>query len=399
MQPEEIRRIFRAAAGRPQHRLGQHFMVDQKILQEIVATAELSPADIVLEVGPGPGNLTALLAAKAGAVLAVDIDKKLLPAAARHWRGLTNVRWLCADVLAGKHHINPVVIQALPELAQPSGISDGDRHIKLVANLPYNIASPLVAELLLRHWQTRRAALLESLPKPQQSPEPTNHGTCGDSATEDHGCGRTAAVGGSPFLCSADVPWRRNGGREQPAPAAALKRSESNAAVRLVLTRLVCTVQWEVAQRMRAVPGTSDYGALGAFLQLLAQVRIVRSIAPGSFWPPPKVRSALVVLAPDEEKVARVADAPRLQRTLAILFAHRRQNLANAIRHGFPIDSPSEVRRLLAPAGFTGQERVQEITPRQFLRLAETLPNLVPSIAHRPHGVRPDFLVNAGQQR
>ncbi len=398
MQPEEIRRILRAAAGRPRHRWGQHFMVDQKILQEIVATAELSPADIVLEVGPGPGNLTALLAAKAGAVLAVDIDKKLLPAAARHWRGLTNVRWLCADVLAGKHLINPVVIQALPSLAQPIGISDGDRPIKLVANLPYNIASPLVAELLLRHWQTRRAALLRPSPKPEDGHAATNYGTPGDSVTGDYGCGRTAG-GGSTFLGSAGAPWHWSGCLEQSAPAADAKRSESNAALKLVLTRLVFTVQWEVAQRMRAAPGTSDYGALGAFLQLLAHVRIVRSIAPGSFWPPPKVRSALVVIEPDEEKVAQVADAPHLQRTLAILFAHRRQNLANAIHHGFPSASPSEVRRLLAPAGFTSQERVQEITPRQFLRLAQTLQNLVPSMAHGLHGMRPDFLANAGPQR
>lgn len=305
MRRRDIENILHQAGARPRHRLGQHFMIDPRVLRAILDAADLHGDDVVLEVGPGPGNLTALLSEKTGTVLAVDIDSALLAAAAQHWNHLKNVQWLRADVLAGKHEINPAVTQALLTLLERTE-RNGRRHRrgKLVANLPYNVASPLVAELLLLHWRNRH----------------------------------DSAPGG------------------------------------LLFERLVFTVQREVALRMRATAGTAAYGALGIIIQLLGDVEILRMIAPESFWPPPQVHSALVLIRPNEAKMAALSDAVGMQRILAGLFAHRRQNLVNAIRHGFPSVQIIPLLPRLQASGIDPRERAENLAPEQLLLLCEMLP-------------------------
>lgn len=150
MHRSEIAQILASAGLRPQHQFGQNFMIDQNILAAIADSGDIQPHDVILEIGPGVGNLTRQLALRArdGAVLAVDIDNKLLPAAMRHHQHLTNVTWLNTDALAGKHEIAPEVIAALRDLRtrHPQG------SLKLVSNLPYNAASPLIANLLMLMW-------------------------------------------------------------------------------------------------------------------------------------------------------------------------------------------------------------------------------------------------------
>jgi 16S rRNA (adenine1518-N6/adenine1519-N6)-dimethyltransferase len=152
MDRREIAAVLASSGLRPQHQFGQNFMIDQRILAGIVEAGGIEPHDVILEVGPGAGNLTRLLsqAVPRGAVLAVDIDRKLLPAARAHHAALSNVTWLLADVLAGKHAVEPAVVAELRRLrrAHPAGT------IRLVSNLPYNAASPLVAELLVEMWRS-----------------------------------------------------------------------------------------------------------------------------------------------------------------------------------------------------------------------------------------------------
>ncbi len=149
MDKKEINAILASAGLRPQHQFGQNFMVDQNILASIADAGDIKASDLVLEVGPGVGNLTRLLANRSRHVLAVDIDYKLMPAAKAHHAALTNVTWLNADVLAGKHQVEPQVLEALRALQRVHPESA----LKLVSNLPYNAASPLVAELLVEMWR------------------------------------------------------------------------------------------------------------------------------------------------------------------------------------------------------------------------------------------------------
>jgi 16S rRNA (adenine1518-N6/adenine1519-N6)-dimethyltransferase len=142
MDRKTILEILAVAGMSPRHHFGQHFMIDQNILRAIAAGGGIEPGDVVLEVGPGVGNLTALLAEQAKQVLAVDIDRDLIKAAAQHHRAMKNITWLNMDILAGKHAIAEPALAALRELGCPPGAC------KLVSNLPYNAASPMIAELL-----------------------------------------------------------------------------------------------------------------------------------------------------------------------------------------------------------------------------------------------------------
>jgi 16S rRNA (adenine1518-N6/adenine1519-N6)-dimethyltransferase len=111
---------------RPRKELGQHFLVDENILGVIGRLAELDRADVVLEIGPGLGVLTRYLADRVALVHAVEIDRSLLP----HLSALPNVRIQLGDAL----RIDLAALDPPPR--------------KLVANLPYNIATPIVVESL-----------------------------------------------------------------------------------------------------------------------------------------------------------------------------------------------------------------------------------------------------------
>ena len=111
---------------RPRKALGQHFLTDENILRVIERLAELRPDDVILEIGPGLGVLTRFLAERVALVHAVEVDRRL----ERELAGLERVRLHWGDALA----------LDLAALEPPPG--------KLVANLPYNVATPVVAESL-----------------------------------------------------------------------------------------------------------------------------------------------------------------------------------------------------------------------------------------------------------
>jgi 16S rRNA (adenine1518-N6/adenine1519-N6)-dimethyltransferase len=139
---------FREMGIRPATRHGQNFLIDLNLVQIIVDAAELASDDVVLEVGTGTGSLTALMAARAAAVVTVEIDAHLFELASEQLIDLPNVTMLRLDALHNKNTIDDRVMEAVGEqLAAAPG-----RRFKLVANLPYNIATPLLSNLLLsRH--------------------------------------------------------------------------------------------------------------------------------------------------------------------------------------------------------------------------------------------------------
>ena len=129
----------------PQHRYGQNFLIDLNIHDLIVKSADLGPDDVVLEIGPGAGAMTALMASKAGAVVAVDIDPAMVALTTEATAEMPNVRVLLADALANKNRMNPEVLDSIR-----AGLAVAPtRRLKLVANLPYNIATPIVTNLLV----------------------------------------------------------------------------------------------------------------------------------------------------------------------------------------------------------------------------------------------------------
>ena len=136
----EIQAILAAAGTEPRHRFGQNFMIDQNLVRLVADAGEIEPDELVIEVGPGTGTLTEELLARGARVLAVEIDRDLAGALRERFADSGRFTLIQGDALAGKHELNRDI---------KAHLSSAAGHAKLVANLPYNIASPLVIELLI----------------------------------------------------------------------------------------------------------------------------------------------------------------------------------------------------------------------------------------------------------
>lgn len=140
-----LRALFARRGVAPQHRYGQNFLIDLNIHELIVNTAHVGPNDVVLEVGPGAGAMTAVMAERAAAVVAVEIDPAMAQLTREAVTGFSNVRVLEADALASKHLINPEILNSIR-----AGLAvSAERQFKLVSNLPYNVATPIISNLLV----------------------------------------------------------------------------------------------------------------------------------------------------------------------------------------------------------------------------------------------------------
>jgi 16S rRNA (adenine1518-N6/adenine1519-N6)-dimethyltransferase len=138
-----IRELLSSAGIRPNGHLGQHFLIDLNLMRLLIDSANLQKDDIVLEVGCGTGSLTQALAEKAGKIVAVELDRNLFEIAENQLANAKNVELINTDILESKHMISRIATDAL-EAAR----NNFPGRIVLVANLPYNVASPVMMNLL-----------------------------------------------------------------------------------------------------------------------------------------------------------------------------------------------------------------------------------------------------------
>ncbi|CAN5734179.1 16S rRNA (adenine(1518)-N(6)/adenine(1519)-N(6))-dimethyltransferaseRsmA [soil metagenome] len=252
----------------PKKRLGQHFLVDENILGVIGRLAALDPEDVVLEVGPGLGVLTRYVADRVAIVHAIELDRRLEEPLQSALEGQDNVRLLFGDALT----------RDLTSLAPPP--------TKLVANLPYNIATPLVVESL-------------------------------DGISS--------------------------------------------------LERWCVMVQREVAERFFASPRTKAYGAVSVLVQLRTRKVGFHAVPPTVFKPRPRVESALVAF----ERVDSSSLDP-VRPVVNAAFAHRRKTLANSLAL-VGLTSRVDAEKALATINKPPRVRAEELTPRDFVGLADAL--------------------------
>jgi 16S rRNA (adenine1518-N6/adenine1519-N6)-dimethyltransferase len=144
LSPADVKALLAAHDVRPSRALGQNFLADPNTARRITRLAELPPGGRILEVGPGVGSLTLALAEDAGEVLALELDRHLLPVLEEVLAGTPNVRLVHGDALTADY-------DALLSPGPPG--SPGVRGCppeswSMVSNLPYNIATPLLARLL-----------------------------------------------------------------------------------------------------------------------------------------------------------------------------------------------------------------------------------------------------------
>ncbi|MDP7588959.1 MAG: 16S rRNA (adenine(1518)-N(6)/adenine(1519)-N(6))-dimethyltransferase RsmA [Dehalococcoidia bacterium] len=241
--------------------LGQHFLADSRIAGRILAAVDLSPHDLIVEVGPGRGVLTKRLVDRVKRVVAIELDGELaaaLPARLDHPANLT-----CVEADAR--------VADLAEVIAP------DTSYKVVANLPYYAANPIIRRLL------------ESDPKPES---------------------------------------------------------------------LVVMVQQEVAKNMVAQPG--NMGILSVATQFYAKAKVVCSVPPKSFRPPPKVTSAVVRLDTLPAPAADVASEEDFFTVVRAGFSAPRKQLRNSLSQGLRIEN-SEGGLILKEAGIDATRRPQTL--------------------------------------
>lgn len=132
----QIRELLESRGLAPRKSLGQNFLADHNLIRKLVDASGVQPGDLVLEVGPGTGTLTEELLARGCRVVAVELDRGL--AALLRERLGSSVMLIEGDALAGKRELNPDIARAL-----------GDHPFRLVANLPYGAATPVMLSLLV----------------------------------------------------------------------------------------------------------------------------------------------------------------------------------------------------------------------------------------------------------
>lgn len=270
---ERLRRLdLRARKG-----LGQHFLVDEQVLSTIVAAAKLTAEDIVIEVGPGLGILTTELAARAGWVIAIEVDQGLAFALEESLAPFGNVTILNADVLES---------DSKTLIKRERG---AEAAYKVVANLPYFIAAAV-----LRHF-------LEASLKPQS---------------------------------------------------------------------MVVMVQKEVAQAIVAQPGRM--GLLSVGVQFYGKPAIVDYVPARSFYPPPKVDSAILRIEVYDRPLVEVGDVTRFFDLVRGGFAAPRKQLHNSLAQGLGI-SPGAAADLLAKAGIDGTRRAESLSIEEWARVYRAL--------------------------
>lgn len=284
-----LKKKFAASRIQPQTKFGQNFLIDLNLVELIASTAELTPRDVVLEVGTGMGSLTTIMAAQAGHVVTVEIDHYLAPMARAEFDALDNVTLLEQDALRNKNNLHPAVIQTVQEkvAAIPGG------RLKLVANLPYNVATPILSNLL-------------------------------------------------------DIePWP---------------------------TRMVATIQRELAERITASPRSKDYSALSVWIQAQCRAEIVRIMPPTVFWPQPKVESAILDIRPQKVLRDRIGDRRYFHELVRNIFLHRRKFLRSALISAVKgqLDKAA-VDEVLLQLKLEPNDRAEQLAPQQLIELAQVV--------------------------
>ncbi len=138
-------RRFKEAGYEPNTRYGQNFLIDLNLQRVLLDAAELGPADVVLEVGTGTGSLTRKMAPLVAHVVTVEVDRRLAQLASEELIDCENVTLLVQDALRNKNRLQQGVLDAVSAAMS----AEPGRVFKLVANLPYNVATPVISNLLV----------------------------------------------------------------------------------------------------------------------------------------------------------------------------------------------------------------------------------------------------------
>ena len=270
----------RAKFFKTKKRLGQNFLINPDVINAIIDEAKITKDDIVIEIGPGVGFVTEQLVKYAKKVIAIELDED----------AIKELEKLNADNLEIIHR--DILKTDFSELV--------NEKVKIVANIPYYITSPIIAHLL------------------------------------------------------GEVDDLDNKNRN-------------------LIKDIILMVQEEVAQRMAADENSpsKQYGLLTILSQFRADVEIFKTVGRKSFYPAPKVNSALVKLTVLEKPKLDLTDYTHFRKTVKAAFSQRRKNIKNCLLHGG--FTKSNIQKALQTLGIDENTRGEKLSIETFGKLSEEL--------------------------
>jgi len=255
---------------KPSKRLGQNFLIDKSVVKKVIKAAGLHSKDIVLEVGPGIGALTKEIAKKAGKIITVEKDPRMVEILMDNLKGFKNIEIINKDILKYNFQFS--------------------KKYKIVANLPFYITAPVIRKFL------------ESKYPPEE---------------------------------------------------------------------MVLIVQKEVAQRICSKPPKMNI--LAVSVQFYAKPKIISYISRKSFWPSPKVDSAIIKIVP--QKKYKDIDIDLFFKVVKAGFAHPRKQLANNLTNGLKLNK-QEVNDLLLKNNIKPSQRAETLAVQDWINLFNNIHNL-----------------------
>lgn len=269
----------RARKFRAKKRLGQNFLIDESCIETILDVSDITEDDVVVEIGPGLGFLTEQLIKSAKKVYAVELDE---------------------DMIEELNKLNANNLEIIHSDILKTDLSQFGNDIKVVANIPYYITSPILAHLL---------------------------GEINDLDNKNRNC----------------------------------------------ISSIVLTVQYEVAKRLTAneKSPSKEFGLLSVLAQFWADVEFIRKIGARSFFPAPKVDSAIVKLNVRKTPLLKLANYDFFKKVVKGCFATRRKNIKNSLVNvGF---SKNAVEKTLSELEISENLRGETLSIKQMGELSEGL--------------------------
>ena len=312
--------------------LGQHFLVDGNVLRRIVEIADLPPDGLALEIGPGLGTLTRALSTATGRVCAIEKDRLMLPVLEETVVPAGNVTILQGDAVRILERTSLPSLFGLPDTGAYPPHSHalrsegrGVRSERVLPPHPYSL-QPTAYSL-----HTDGDACATPLPHPHASTPP-------------HSTPLQPSAPTPTIHCVSNLPY----GITSPVLIALLEQKKW-------LASIVVMIQAEVAARLAAAPGTSDYGALSVFGQYHARVEVIMPVSRNCFFPPPDVESAIVRLIPVPGGTIAVGDEKRFFEVSRALFGQRRKTCLAALASAFRKPRERSSHAPLQPSAFSLQ--------------------------------------------
>ncbi len=262
-------------------RLGQNFLIDEFVIEEICDTAEVSSSDLIIEIGPGIGSLTAVLVEKAGKVISIEIDSKMLKILNDRFKFYNNFELINEDIL--KVDLNKLI---------NANLNEKITKCKIVANLPYYITTPIIIKLLEE---------------------------------------------------------------------------------KLNVETITVMVQKEVAERLTAIPGSKNAGAISHLVYYYADSKLAINVYRDSFIPAPDVDSAVINIKFLKEPRIKIDDEKLFFNIIKAAFSQKRKTLVNGLVNNKIFDSKESAEKALTSIGLDTKIRGEKLTLEDFKKIYEII--------------------------